>query len=189
MGRVHLAGMRHAHTPADSPSSAPVSVPRLVLDVHEDGTMAATLDHHPVAAPEGVGAWRRAMFAQIIDHVTRDRAIPVRVTVHEVDGSTFTDILPAAKRPAPKSETEPEPEPARKPGRRRRGADLIEVDGGDGFISGEDIAVAVIVAHTDATPDGRARALLDPAIVTAAKAGEVVLVGRVSGTISVRGLP
>lgn len=186
---MHLAGMRHAHTPADSTSSAPVSVPHLVLDVHEDGTMAATLDHRPVAAPEGVGAWRRAMFAQIIDHVTHDRAITVRVTVHEVDGSTFTDILPAAKRPAPEPESDPAPEAVRKPGRRRRGADPIEVDGGDGFIAGEDIAIALIVAHTDATPDGRARALLDPQVVAAAKAGEVVLVGRVSGTIAVRGLP
>lgn len=161
-----------------------MSVPHLVLDVHEDGTLAATLNHHPVAAPEDVGAWRRAMFAQIIDHVTHDRAIPLRVTVHEVDGSTFTDILPAAKRPASTPDTDPEPEPAKKAGRRRRGADPIEVDGGDGFISGEDIAVA----HTDAATDGRARALLDPAMVAAAKAGEVVLVGRVSGTIAVRGL-
>jgi hypothetical protein len=187
MVRVHLAGMRLTPDPADS--SAPVVVPHLVLDVHEDGTHTATLDHHPVAAPEDVEAWRRAMFAQIIDHVTHDRAIPVRVTVHEVDGSTFTDILPAAKRPAPKPDTDPEPEPAKKAGRRRRGADPIEVDGGDGFISGGDIAIAVIVAHTDAATDGRARALLDPAMVAAAKASEVVLVGRVSGTIAVRSLP
>lgn len=165
-----------------------MSVPHLVLDVHEDGTLTATLDHHPVVAPEDVGAWRRAMFAQIIDHVTHDRATPVRITVHEVDGSTFTDILPAAKRPASKPATGPEPEPVKRPGRRRRGADPVEVDGGDGFISGEDVAVAVIVAHTDATPDGRARALLDPTVV-GKSTGEVVLVGRVSGTIAVRGLP
>lgn len=188
MVRVHLAGMRHAHAPADSTSSAPVSVPHLVLDVHDDGTLTAALDTRPVAAPEDVGAWRRAMFAQIIDHVTHDRALPVRVTVHEVDGSTFTDILPAATRPTPKPDTDPEPESVKKPGRRRRGADPLRVDGGDGFISGEDIAVALIVAHTDATPDGRARILLDPQAVAAAKAEEVVLVGRVSGTIAVRGL-
>ena len=186
---MHLAGMRHAHPPADSTSSAPVSVPHLVLHVHEDGTLTATLDHHPVAAPDDVGAWRRAMFAQIIDHVTGDRTIPVRVTVHEVDGSSFTDILPAVKRPTPKRDTDSEPEPVKKPGRRRRGAGPIEVDGGDGFISGEDIAVALIVAHTDATPNGRARALLNPQVIAAAKAAEVVLVGRVSGTIAVRGLP
>ncbi|MBV2363518.1 hypothetical protein [Streptomonospora nanhaiensis] len=187
MGRVHLAGMRLTPDPGDSTSSAPVVVPHLVLDVHEDGTLTATLNHHPVAAPEDVGAWRRAMFAQIIDHVTHDRAIPVRVTVHEVDGSTFTDILPA-KRPVPKPDPEPQLEPVKKVGRRRRGGAPIRVDGGDGFISGEDVAVALIVDHTDATPDGRARALLDPAVVAAAKAGEVVLVGRVSGTIAVRGV-
>ena len=56
------------------------------------------------------------------------------------------------------------------------------------LLSGEDIAVALIVDHTDATPDGRARALLDPQVIAAAKAGEVVLFGRVSGTIAVRGL-
>ncbi|MDS2171825.1 hypothetical protein Q7C18_03870 [Nesterenkonia sp. CL21] len=176
--------MRHAPNPD---SSAPISVPHLVLDVHEDGTLAATLNTHPVAAPEESGAWRRAMFAQIIDHVTHDRAIPVRVTVHESDGTTFTDILPAAPRPAPQPEAAPKPEPV-KAAKRRRGTDPIRVDGGDGFIAGEDVAVALIVAHTDATPDGQARALLDPAQVAAAKAGEVVLVGRVSGTIAVRGL-
>ena len=68
--------------------------------------------------------------------------------------------------------------------KRQRGADPISVDGGDGFIAGEDVAVALITAHTDATPDGHARALLDPAVVAAARAGEVVLVGRVSGTIA-----
>lgn len=156
-----------------------------MLDVHEDGTLTATLNTHPVAAPEEAGAWRRSMFAQIIDHVTHDRAIPVRVTVHESDGTTFTDILPAAPRPAPQPEAKSEPARAVK---RRRGADPICVDGGDGFIAGEDVAVALIVAHTDATPDGQARALLDPSVVAAAKAGEVVLVGRVSGTIAVRGL-
>lgn len=46
----------------------------------------------------------------------------------------------------------------------------------------------LIAITAPATPDGRARALLDPAVVAAAKAGEVVLVGRVSGTIAVRGV-
>ena len=41
------------------------------------------------------------MFAQIIDHATNDRTIAVRVTVHEIDGTTFTDILPAAQTPRP----------------------------------------------------------------------------------------
>ena len=158
-----------------------------MLDVHDDGTLTATLDTRPVDPPDGVSAWRRAMFAQIIDHATGDWTIAVRVTVHESDGTTFTDILPAAKRPAPEPVAEEKSEP-RRAVKRQRGADPISVDGGDGFIAGEDVAVALIAAHTDATPDGRARALLDPAVVAAARAGEVVLVGRVSGTIAVRSL-
>lgn len=184
---MHLAGMRHAPIP-DSSAQMPVSVPHLVLDVREDGTLTATLNAHPVAPPEETDTWRRAMFAQIIDHVTHDRAIPVRVTVHEADGTTFTDILPAAKRPAPQPEADVKPEPV-KAGKRRRPADPIEIDGGEGFVAGEDVAVALITAHTDATPDGRVRVLLDPQVVAAVKAGEVVLVGRVSGTIAVRSLP
>ena len=160
-------------------------MPHLVLDVHDDGTLTATLDTRPVDPPDGVSAW--AMFAQIIDHATGDRTIAVRVTVHESDGTTFTDILPAAKRPAPEPVAEEKSEP-RRAVKRQRGADPISVDGGDGVIAGEDVAVALIAAHTDATPDGRARALLDPAVVAAARAGEVVLVGRVSGTIAVRSL-
>ena len=119
-------------------------MPHLVLDVHDDGTLTATLDTRPVDPP-------------------------------------------AAKRPAPEPVAEEKSEP-RRAVKRQRGADPISVDGGDGFIAGEDVAVALIAAHTDATPDGRARALLDPAVVAAARAGEVVLVGRVSGTIAVRSL-
>lgn len=163
-------------------------MPLLLLVVHEDGTLTATLDHHPVAAPDDEGAWRRAMFAQMIDHVTHDRAIPVRVTVHEVDGSTFTDILPAAKRPKPAPAAPVEKSEPVKTARRRRAADPVRVDGGEGFIAGEDVAIALITGHTDATHEGRVRAVLDPAVIAATKAGEVVLVGRVSGTIVVRGL-
>ena len=59
---------------------------------------------------------------------------------------------------------------------------------------GEDIAVAVIVSHTDATGTGTARALLDRRQLDAVLpegdgAGEVVLYGRVSGTIVVRRVP
>lgn len=183
VGWVHLAGMRHAPNP-DSSAPVPVSVPHLVLDVHDDGTLTATLDTRPVDPPDEHG-WRRAMFAQIVDQASQERTIPVRVTVHECDGTTFTDILPAATRPTPKPATEGKPKPAV---RRRRTAEAVSVDGGDGFIAGEDVAVALIVSHTDATPDGRVGALLDPAVITAPKAGEVVLVGRVSGTTAIRRL-
>ncbi len=67
---------------------------------------------------------------------------------------------------------------------------LVEVTG-DGFVPGEDIAVAVIVAHTDATGTGAARALLDQRQLDALAESphEVVLYGRISGTTVVRRVP
>ena len=63
---------------------------------------------------------------------------------------------------------------------------------GNGFVPGEDVAVAVIVSHTDATGTGEARTLLDldrlrPVLRDGT--GEVVLLGRVSGILHVRRLP
>lgn len=70
---------------------------------------------------------------------------------------------------------------------------LVEVTG-DGFVPGEDIAIAVIVSHTDATGTGAARALLDKrqldtVLPEADGAGEVVLYGRISGTTVIRRVP
>lgn len=166
----------------NNPTPVPISVPLLLLVVDEDGTLAATHDHRPVPPPAGVEAWRRAMFGQIVDLVTQDRAVPVRVEVRESDGSTFTDILPATKR-TPK----PAPEPA-KPAKRPRPADPVLVEGGDGFVPGEDVAVALVTGHTDASHHGTVRALIDPKHITAVRASEVLLVGRVSGTVAIRGL-
>lgn len=180
--RAHLAGMKPADTDA---TPVPVSMPLLLLVVHADGTLTATLDHQPVEPPAGVGAWSRAMFGQLVDQVTGDRAIPIRVEVRESDGTSFTDILPATARTKPAPEKEPEPA---KPVKKHRPAAPVLVEGGDGFIPGEDVAVALITGHTDATHEGRVRALLDPKHIAALHASEVILVGRVSGTVTVRGL-
>jgi flagellar basal body rod protein FlgF len=63
---------------------------------------------------------------------------------------------------------------------------------GEGFVPGEDVAVAVITGHTDAAHTGTTRALIDPAGVGVDHAGgviEVILFGRVSGTTNIRRLP
>lgn len=110
--------------------------------------------------------------------------MPVRVTVHESDGSTFTDILPATRRARRQSPTPP-PEPTT----TARRAEPVPIDGGHGFIAGEDVAIALVTSHTDASHHGQVRALLDPTIIAATHAQEVVLIGRVSGTITIRDLP
>ena len=60
---------------------------------------------------------------------------------------------------------------------------------GDGFVPGEDVAVAVVTGHTDAAGTGTARALIDPAHLGPDTSGgvvEVLLVGRISGTTIIR---
>lgn len=132
--------------------------------------------------------------------MTKDRTIAVRIEVREVGGTVFTDLI-RARKPTPPPP--PDDEDAAAPGTRRaRRAKhtkqheppvLVEVTG-DGFVPGEDIAVAVIVSHTDATGTGAARALLDRRHLDAVLpetdgASEVVLYGRISGTTVVRRVP
>ena len=165
------------------PEPVPVSIPFVVLDVREDGTVAVTvdgirLDPEPFAPP-----WRRSSFGQIIDRATDDRTTPARVEVREADGTTFTDIIAAQRRRAPDPTPDPE-KPASRP--------VFQTVEGDGFVPGEDIAVAVVTGHTDASGTGTARALIDPGRLGSDAAGgvvEVVLVGRISGAPIVRRLP
>ena len=101
---------------------------------------------------------------------------PTRVEVREMDGSVHADILtpPAPPSPfAPPTGLPPAPGPSA----------LLEFTG-SGFVPGEDVALALILRHSSAGPDGTARALLDrgerPGI-----SSEVILLGRISGTTTV----
>lgn len=160
--------------------SVPVSIPLLVLDVHEDGTVSAIIDGKPVVPEPFAPPWRRSSFGQIIDHATNERTTAVRVEVRESDGTSFTDIIAPRRRraPQPKPEVEtPAPRPV-----------FLTVEG-DGFVPGEDVAVAIITAHTDASGTGAARALIDPGQVNSHGSGgvvEVLLFGRISGTMTVQ---
>lgn len=167
------------------PESVPVSIPHVVLDVHEDGTLTATLDGAPFSPPEGAPAWRRSSFPEIIDQTSQDRTIPVRVEVREADGAVFTDFIPSRPRRTPEP-TPPQPAP------KRAAVPVFHTVEGPGFVPGEDVAVAIITGHTDAAHTGIARALVDPTHLRPEGAGggvEVLLFGRVSGTTVVRRVP
>jgi hypothetical protein len=58
----------------------------------------------------------------------------------------------------------------------------------EGFVPGEDVAVATIVSHTDATGTGEARALIDLDDLPTGTSPEVILFGRISGTLALRRL-
>lgn len=158
------------------PESVPVSIPLVVLDVHEDGTVSVTVDGKPLVPEPFAPPWRRSSFGQIIDRATNDRTTAARVEVRESDGTSFTDIITPRRRRAarPKPETEqPAPHP------------VFHTVEGAGFVPGEDVAVAVITGHTDASGTGAACALIDPAQLALDASGgivEVLLFGRISGT-------
>jgi len=186
------------HTPSQQPDETPVALPHVVITVTENGALNVTVDGTPFPSPSAGSEWTRGTFGPLLDAVTHDRTVAVRIEVREVDGTVFTDLI-RARKPTPPP---PDDEPAGPGTQRSRRAKhttqheppvLIEVTG-DGFVPGEDIAVAVIVSHTDATGTGTARALLDRRQLDAVLpegdgAGELVLYGRVSGTIVVRRVP
>lgn len=174
----------HAHAPV------PVTIPTLVLDVAEDGTLTAALDGQSLHPPAWAPPWRRADFPQIIDQASKDRTVPVRVEVREADGVVFTDLITARPRHSSTPVTDAVPEPASRLRKHAARPVFHEVDG-DGFVPGEDVAIAIITGHTDATHTGATRALIDPQHLVLDASGatsEVLLLGRVSGTAVFRRL-
>ena len=168
---------------------APVQavLPNVRVIVTDTGILDVTVDG-AAFPPLPRGEWTRGSFADLLDAVTKDRTIAVRIEVREADGSVFTDLIHPRKRTRT---PEPEPEPpaiTEQPPRRRKTPALVEVTA-DGYLPGEDVAVAVIVAHTDAS-GGTARALLDLSQLLPSQGGvrDVLLFGRISGTIHVRPL-
>ncbi|GAA1491021.1 hypothetical protein [Brachybacterium sacelli] len=172
-------------------AETPVVLTHIIINVAETGALDVTVDGAQYPPPQEGIDWTRSTFGALLDAITVERTIAVRVEIHETDGSVFTDIIRARRRTTPPP---PKTDPTGQRGRRSKKAReprLVEVTA-DGFVPGEDVAVAAIVSHTDATGTGAARTLLDKgqlASVLRDGMGEVVLFGRVSGTTHVRRLP
>lgn len=182
---MNLTSPRRSN-PNDDDSMAPIELPHVLVTVAADGTLTATVDGTPFPAPSDT-AWTRTTFGPLMDAITKDRTVAVRVEVRECDGSVFTDII----RPRTPRRAAPLPEKPVQETRRSRHARrvprLMEVTA-DRFVPGEDVAVAVIVSHTDATGTGDARALIDLDTLPDAAGQEVILLGRISGTFAVQRL-
>ena len=161
------------------PAAAPVTIPLVVLTVHPNGTLTVTMDG-TVLPPPAHTVWRRSSLPDIIEQASEHRSVPVWVEVRETDGTSLTDLFPA--QPQPTRHEEPK---ASMPRHAVASPALVEVRA-EGFIPGEDIAIAPITGHVDAAKDGSARAFIDAAEHPGVS--EVVLVGRVSGTLAVRRL-
>ena len=169
------------HPPAATPEqpAAPVVVPavlpQILLEAINADTLIATVNGDKLSATP----IRRSDITQTLTELIARLGSPTRVEVRELDGSVHADIL-TAPAPQPRSPFAP---PADVPAAVVLPS-LLEF-AADGFVPGEDVALALILRHSSAGPTGTARALLDRGekpVVT----GEVILFGRISGTTSVQ---
>lgn len=173
----------------------PPVLPVITMTIERNGTMTVAVDGEPLDPPRFGPPWARSSFAEIIDTVLEAGGSPVRVLVYETDGTVFTDLItrplqrsstPSAPPPTPHNAADALVDGPDAPAALIDAVPLIAqpgvVRGEEGFLPGEDVAVAIIVRHTKASTDGAARAMLEPGLCRVSAGGEIVLVGRISGT-------
>lgn len=154
----------------------PAVLPQILLEAVNADTLVLTVNGNRLAATP---IHRDEITTTVTELVAR-LGSPTRVEVREMDGSVHADILTP---PAPESRSPfapPEdgaPAPVAVPS-------LLEFTA-DGFVPGEDVALALILRHSSAGPTGTARALVDRGEAPGVT-GEVILLGRISGTTSVQ---
>ncbi|SDL39007.1 hypothetical protein [Microbacterium azadirachtae] len=165
------------------------------MAVQDDGTLHVTVDGGPYLPAEFAPPWRRASYPHIVDAISDQRpGQTLRVDVIETDGRVITDyrVPPKPRRTAAAASPAPVPaqqhvsqavEAAQAPPEpvQLRLAEFA----GSGFVPGEDVAVAIVIAHTETGPDGLSRTLIDARYLDHAPTHEVILLGRISGTICI----
>ena len=172
-----LPALRHRRNNASE--TVPVVLRHVVITVDTTGTLTVTVDQQPHLPPAGE-VWGRSDFAAILDDLTEQRHIPVRVDVYESDGSHFTDIIHTHR---PRRNPEPEPDtPA--PTDEEADADTPAPPTDDsgrlvGFLPGETVLLAQITEDVAADENGT----ITPPDTTVMP---MVVVGRTSGTLIVQ---
>ncbi len=158
-----------------------MDLPLVQMLVHDNGTMSVLSGGAPYLPPAHAPAWRRESYSAILDAITAQLGTPVKVVVTECDGTVYTDIVfPRRKASVPELENVTgtpalAPTPLASPA-----LPLVSVTG-NGFLPGEEVAVAPVVAHCGAAPDGQVNALVPQGQVAGVQ--ELALIGRISGTI------
>ena len=127
-----------------------------MLTVAEDGSMMVEVDG--VALLPVDEAWCRDSYGSVVDRATEHRRHAARVTIREADGSGFVLLLPSA-----------------------RSTNTSTGVSHSGFLPHEPVAVASVVRQVTADAAG----LVDPQSLKSVPGADVVLLGRVSGTLVV----
>ena len=142
----------------------PVLLPLVEVTIDETGAASVAVDHTPY---DDAGPVSREAVEGVLHEIASSLG-PLRARVIESDGSEFNDVVVPEPTDAPATDVAREP----------------AVLAGTGFLPGEDVDVAVIVAHRQADGDGRAHLRLPPAVLSS-RAGTLVLLGRTSGAFTV----
>lgn len=143
----------------------PVVMPLIEVMIDDDGYLDIRLDREPYTAEDAV---TRRELGSIVESISNDLGAPVRVEVHESDGTAYTDIVT--------------------PGGRASGqaaADQAPGASPSAFLPDEEVSVAVILGRHQRGGESL-ESRLPPALL-AAHRGNVVLWGRTSGTVKVIG--
>lgn len=177
-------GMSIHHSHSADPDETPVSLPLAVITVDTYGVLTVALDGAEYAAPSPTAPWSKGRLGELLDVLTADRTRTIRVEVHESDGSTFTDIIRAARSPGSEP-TDESPTPRR--ARHRNAPETIEVTGA-GFQPGEDVTVALVRSTAEATAAGTVRVALNLGELPTGGA-DIVLVGITSARVVTRRVP
>lgn len=181
---MHLMGMSIHHSHSVNSDETPVVLPLATVMVDSDGDLIVTLDGADFPSPSQAAPWTKARFGELLDTLTADRTRTIRVEIHESDGSTFTDIIRAAR--TPRSEpTDESPAPRR--ARHRHAPETNEVTGA-GFQPGEEATVAVVRSTAEATAAGTVRVTLNLGELPTGGA-DVLLVGITSARVVTRRVP
>ncbi len=180
MSRPRFRRAAPADELADLP--VPVTLPHVLITVSDGDELTVTVDGAPYLPPEFSGPWRRSSFGPILDALSDERRVPLRVEVREVDGAVFTDIItPHARR----TRAARPPNLPASPAAPTQELPALVVLEGEGFIPGEDVAVAIVVMHGEGGPTGMARALVEATALGQSPTREVILLGRISGTVAI----
>ncbi|AXL12577.1 hypothetical protein DXT68_10780 [Microbacterium foliorum] len=156
--------------------AVPAVLPQILLEAVSADALVVTVNGDRLAAIPV----RRDEITATVTELVASLGSPTRVEVREMDGSVHADILtpPAPEPRSPFAPSEDDaPAPVAVPS-------LLEFSA-DGFVPGEDVAVALILRHSSAGSTGAVRALVDRGEAPRVT-GEVILLGRISGTTSVQ---
>lgn len=149
--------------------NVPVTFKVVTVLVDNDGTLAVAIDGVPHMEGRQL---RRSDLGQVVEEIACEADEPVRVEVHENDGTTYTDIVLPPRPDAVQADLDP-------PVHRPAGSGIT----GGGFIPGEKVAIAYVLARQDADREGTATLRLPPAVLRA-RTEHLVLVGLDSGLIT-----